>query len=266
MKNMISKLFYKRNAPAALLLALGVLLFLGLACGQKTPPPSQYVGVWTSDEGTLVTIRSDGSGDYKSGGTSVTNGSVAVDEGAKTLKITFASMGPSFTIDKPPSGGQMTLSGVVFKKSGGGSDTKTDSSPDTKSDDSRSTVPSDEKLQNLTKATMNDFSDAVQAGDFTDFHKKIAKVWRDDTSPDDLLTSFKGFVDDKEHYNFKKAISSLNATYSPAPSMDKVRGLDALIVNGYYPTKPMRANFELKYTMDEGAWKLIGIRIKTSNE
>lgn len=80
-----------------------------------------------------------------------------------------------------------------------------------------------------------------------------------------MLTAFKIFVDNKADYNFKKAVSPLDATFTPAPAIEKVSGLDALIVKGYYPTKPQRANFELKYTMDDGSWKLIGINIKASN-
>mgnify|MGYP005606224727 FL=1 len=79
-----------------------------------------------------------------------------------------------------------------------------------------------------------------------------------------MKDSFKAFVENKENYNFKKAVSPMDATFEPAPVIDKVAGLDALIVKGYYPTKPERANFELKYTMDDGSWKLIGINIKTT--
>lgn len=238
------------------------LLVVGLACGSSTPPPAQYVGVWTSGDGTILTIRSDGGADYKSGNSSVSGGSAVVDEAAKTLKISLAGLGPTFKIDKPPTGSEMTLDGIVFKKNGGGSDTKSDS----KTSDAKPEIPSNEKLQTLVKTTFLDFGDAVQTGDFSDFHKKVAKVWRDDSSPEKLAEAFKTFVDEKEDYNFKKAVTPMDATFTPAPTLDKVAGLDALIVKGYYPTKPQRANFELKYTMDDGSWKLIGINIKTTSE
>lgn len=240
-----------------LVISLVILAAIGLACGSKTPPPAAYVGVWTGADGTLVTIRADGSGDYKSGSSSVSGGSVTVDEAGKTLKITFASMGPTFKIDKAPTASEMTLDGVVFRKTGGSdtkSDTKTDSKPE---------IPSNDKLQTLVKATFLDFGDAVQSEDFSDFHKKIAKVWRDSSTPEELNEAFKTFTDNKEDYDFKKAVSPLDATFSPSPSIEKVRDLDALVVKGYYPTKPQRADFELKYTMEDGTWKLIGINIKT---
>lgn len=246
-----------------LVIAAVFVLIVGLACGKSTPPPSQYVGVWKAADGTLITIRSDGGADYKSGSSSVSGGSVTVDEAAKTLKISLASLGPTFKIDKAPTGSEMTLDGIVFKKDGGSSSSTTS---DTKSSDAKPEIPSNDKLQTLVKSTFLDFSDAVQSGDFTDFHKKAAKVWRDDASADELAEAFKPFVDDKENYNFKRAVSPMDAVFSPAPSIEKVAGLDALVVKGYYPTKPARANFELKYTMDDGTWKLIGINVKTTKE
>lgn len=158
-----------------MIIATVAIMIVGLACGSSTPPPPQYVGAWTGDDGTLITIRGDGSGDYISGASKVTGGSVTIDEAAKTLKVTLASLGPTYTIDKAPAGNQMTLSGVVFRKNGSGSDTKTsDTTPE---------IPSNDKLQTLVKTTFLDFSDAVQSGDFDDFHRKAATVWREDSSP-----------------------------------------------------------------------------------
>jgi hypothetical protein len=147
---------------------------------------------------------------------------------------------------------------------GDNSNTASNSKSDTKS--SKSAIPAEDKLQTLAKTTMMDFSDAVQEGDFDDFYKKISKAWQDQTTPADLLDSFKVFVQQKEDYNFKKAIAPLDATLSPPPSIQQVAGLDALVLSGYYPTKPERANFELKYVLEDGNWKLIGVHIKTNRE
>lgn len=238
-----------------LIFAIVALMLVALACGSSTPPPAQYVGTWVGDDGTRLNIRADGSGDYFSGSSKVTGGSVTIDEAAKTLKITLATLGPTYKIDKAPTGNSMTLDGVVFKKSGGGSEMK--------ESEEKAEIPSEEKLQTLVKTTFLDFGDAIQSGDFSDFHKKAASVWRDESSPEEMLDAFKVFVDNKNDYNFKRAVTPLDATLSPAPTLEKVKGLDALVVKGYYPTKPLRANFELKYVMDDGTWKLIGINIKT---
>lgn len=250
----------KRNITISII-AVCALLAIGLACGggpkaedEKDAGP-EFVGTWTAADGSFITIRSDASADYKIGGTSVTGGVAKVSEKEKTLRIAMLGMGSPMKIDKAPANGEMTIDGIVYKKAGGGSTSTSDAKPE---------VPGNDKLQTLVKTTFLDFGDAVQAGDFTDFHKKIAKVWRDSSTPAEMKDSFRAFVENKENYNFKKAVSPMDATFEPAPVIDKVAGLDALIVKGYYPTKPERANFELKYTMDDGSWKLIGINIKTT--
>jgi hypothetical protein len=253
----------KAQSSTSFLMSLAALLLVGLACGSKTPPPQQYVGVWTGEDGTSITIQGDGSADYRSGSSSINGGSVTIDESAKTLKVSFASMGPTFTIDKAPAGDRMTLSGVVFKRMGGG-DSK-DADKNDKDKNVAAQVPSEEKLQTLVKTTLFDFGDAVQEGDFTDFHKKIAEVWRDETSPEELNKAFAPFIEKKEIYNFKKGIAPLDAKFSPVPAIEKVADLDALVVRGVYPTKPQQTQFELKYTQEDDQWKLIGINVKVKN-
>lgn len=256
----MSKPFLSNNVT--LVVAIAALIAVGLACGGGSgkPAPAEYVGFWTGADGATITIRTDGGADYKSGNgnSTVSGGSFVMAEDGKSFKIAFASFGPSFQIDKAPSGGQMTLDGIVFKSSGGGSTSSstTDAKPE---------VPSKEKLQTLVKTTFLDFGDAIQGEDFTDFHKKVAKVWRDSTSPEEMDEAFKTFTEKKNIYNFNKAVAPLDATFSPEPSIEKVSGLDALMVKGHYPTKPQQANFELKYTMDDGNWKLIGINVTVGN-
>ncbi|MEQ1923503.1 MAG: hypothetical protein ABL952_13440, partial [Pyrinomonadaceae bacterium] len=126
--------------------------------------------------------------------------------------------------------------------------------------------PSNDKLQTLVKTTMLDFNDAIQSGDFTDFHKKTAKVWRDTSSPEDMKEAFKTMVDNKASFDLKKAISSLDATFSPAPSIGKTADIDAVLVKGSYPTKPKTLNFDLKYAMDDGTLKLVGINLETKGQ
>lgn len=122
MKAITTKNLLTKN-KFTVMIGLLALVIAGLACGSSTPPPPQYVGVWTGADGALITIRADGGADYKSGGTSVTGGSVTIDEAAKTLKIGLAGLGPTFKIDKAPSGNEMTLDGNLYKKGGGSSST-----------------------------------------------------------------------------------------------------------------------------------------------
>jgi len=264
MKNSTAKAVASHNAITSLLLVFGIFFVVGFACNSGSKPlASEYVGAWTGSDGSSITLRADATGDYKSGGTSVSGGAVEVDDAHKELTIKLVGIGPTLKIDKSPANGQMTLDGIVYRRSGGSSDSETKS--DTRST-SRSAIPEEAKLQTLAKTTFMDFSDAVQAGDFEDFHKKVAKAWQEQTTPEEMAESFKVFVDNKEDYNFKKAVAPLDATFSPAPSIQQVAGMDGLVLKGYYPTKPERANFEFKYTNEDGNWRLIGIHIKTSRE
>lgn len=244
----------------SLSIILIALLAVGIACGggskstdEKQAGPA-FVGAWAAADGSTITIRLDGGADYKIGGSSVSGGTALVSEKDNTLRIALLGMGSPMKIDKAPANGEMTIDGVVYKKGGGS----------TSSSNVKSEIPSKDKLQTLVKTTFLDFNDAVQGGDFTDFHNKIAKVWRDSSTPEKLGDAFKSFTDDKENYNFKRAVSPLDAVFTPDPVIEKVSEMDALIVKGYYPTKPARANFELKYVMDDGSWKLIGINVKTT--
>lgn len=249
----------KSNFTASILV-LFALMVVGLACtGEKKPAPPEYVGTWIATDDSKLTIRADGGCDYQSGNgnTTVTGGNFELAEDGKSFKTGFVGIGPSFKIDKAPSNGEMTLDGIVYKKSGGSTSASTsDVKPD---------IPSKDKLQTLVKTSFMDFGDAVQGEDFTDFHAKVAKVWRDSSTPEKLEEAFKTFTNNKENYNFKRAIATLDAELSPESKIEKVQGLDALIVKGKYETKPV-SNFELKYVMDDGTWKLIGINVQVGRE
>ena len=254
----------KRNL-FTITLAIAAFLVVGIACGgsgsgsteNEKPAGPDYVGVWTAADGSTITIRANGGADYKIGGTTVNGGSAMVDDKAKTLRVTMLGMGSPMKIDKAPANGEMTIDGLVYKRAGGSSTTSSDVKPE---------VPSKDKLQTLVKTSFLDFGDAVQGEDFSDFHKKTAKVWRDTSTPEKLDEAFKVFTEKKENYNFNKAVAPLDAEFSPEPKIENVQGMDALVVKGTYPTKPQKAFFEFKYVMDDGSWKLISIDVHVGNK
>lgn len=58
----------------------------------KSPPvkltfPKSYLGKWQSKDGTSITIREDGKGDFHSKDTDVSGGTLVIDEKKKILKI-----------------------------------------------------------------------------------------------------------------------------------------------------------------------------------
>ena len=105
---------------ATVFLVLCTLMGIGLACSKSAadakPAGPEFVGAWSAKDGSTITIRSDGSADYKTGGSSVTGGKAEVSESEKTLKISVLGVGSTMKIDKAPSGDEMTLDGIVYRK------------------------------------------------------------------------------------------------------------------------------------------------------
>jgi len=109
-----------KNNFFLLVAALAAVVFAGIACSggaaDAKPAGPEFVGAWSAKDGSTITIRSDGSADYKSGSTSVSGGKAEVSEQEKTLRISLLGIGPKLKIDKPPSNDEMTLDGVVYRK------------------------------------------------------------------------------------------------------------------------------------------------------
>ena len=284
MKNLMRELIYGRGAKASMFFVFGILMFIGLGCfgsgkssSSATVPPA-YFGDWKGSDGSTISIRGDGKGDYKSGGTSVDGGSVEIDDAKKELSITFFGIGPSLKIDSPPSGDEMKLGGVIYKRSGGSTTadtkktvvdtTKTSESPakktiTEKADAKKGEIPSDEELQEIVKESLLDFNDAVKEGDFTDFHGKISKTWQKQTTPEAFNTAFSEFITRKLDIS---DIGSMEADFSPAASIDKSQGVKVLLVNGKYDTSPNPTRFDMKYIADGSIWKLLAIRVDTRKQ
>ena len=110
MRNFLHKTIFGKDLRLTAFLAVGLLIFVGLGCfgagrsGSSAPVPEAYFGSWTGQDGSTLTIRGDGKGDYKSGGTTVNGGTVGIDDAKKELSITFIGIGPTMKIDSPPSG------------------------------------------------------------------------------------------------------------------------------------------------------------------
>ncbi len=281
MKNLMREIIFGRGAKASLLFVFGILMFVGLGCfGGKSSSsktvPSEYFGDWKGSDGSTISIRGDGKGDYKSGGTTVDGGTVEIDDAKKELSITFFSIGPTLKIDSPPSGNEMKLGGVVYKK-GGGSTTTTDTkkpvadtSPTTKespvkntfdkADAKKGVMPSDGEMQEIVKESLTDFNDAVKQGDFADFHDKISATWKKQVTPEQFNTAFSEFIQKKLDIS---EIRSMEADFSPAPSIDKSQGVSILKVVGQYDTSPNPTRFDMKYVPDGSDWKLLSIRVDT---
>lgn len=285
MKNLMREFIYGRNSKTSAFLVIGIFLLVGLGCfgkssSSKAVPPA-YLGDWTAQDGTTLSIRSDGKGDYHAGSTKVDGGTVEVDEAAKKISVTFIGIGPTLRIDSPPSGDEMKLDGVIYKRSSGfttsekkplstdtdktDKDVKTDkstpNSSDEKADASKGEIPSEDELQEMSQKTLIDFNDAIEQEDFTDFFQTISKLWQRQSSPAKLKETFQPFIDKKVNIG---AVRTMEANFTSKPRVDDSKGFKELIVEGRYDISPYPAKFQLKYTPQGKDWKLTGISVDTT--
>ena len=104
MKRLINQLVANKNnkITISILFAIFALIVLGCSGGSKTPMkplPSEFVGSWTGSDGSTISIRGDGSGDYHSGNFKVEGGKAEMSEDGKSLSITFFGIGKTLKID-----------------------------------------------------------------------------------------------------------------------------------------------------------------------
>ncbi|MDQ2731155.1 MAG: hypothetical protein M3Y56_05810 [Armatimonadota bacterium] len=109
----------------------------------------------------------------------------------------------------------------------------------------------------MTKNTLLDFGAAVHAKDFTRFHSHLAAVTQKHVSPAMLAEHFKVFMD--QGIDPTGAIRTLKPVFTPDPV---ITGKGELVVQGYYPSKPLRLSFKLYYQSEANAWKLSGADLK----
>ena len=119
-------------------------------------------------------------------------------------------------------------------------------------------APSDEDLQRLMKTTMLDFDKAIQDQDFSEFHKRISKLWQKQITPKKLDETFKPFMLGKFDLS---SIRKMDAEITMGPNMKSSRLVTSMEVNGTYPTSPRSTNVRLKYIEENGLWKLFGINV-----
>jgi hypothetical protein len=140
-------------------------------------------------------------------------------------------------------------------------DTKT-KVPTKKADASKGEMPADDELQYLAKTSLLDFNDAIQKADFSSFHSNLSKTWQKQITAEKFKQEFQAFIDKGVDIS---AISSEEASFSPAPSIDKAGGVKMLVMKGSYDISPSPTTFELKYVPEGKEWKLFGIDVRTKS-
>jgi len=121
----------------------------------------------------------------------------------------------------------------------------------------QSRVPGELALEALVKAMLLSFNDANVTRNYTVFHAKLSKPFRQQFTPEKLQETFKTFAEKDIDFDI---IGAYKPVYDPAP---KVGGDGRLLVGGYFPTEPVRVVFDMQFIPSDGEWKLISINVKT---
>lgn len=116
-------------------------------------------------------------------------------------------------------------------------------------------VPGPRALEALVKSSLLTLNDAIVTGNFTVFHAKLSKPFRQQYTAEQLAETFKSFVEKNIDYD---VIAAFAPTYEPAPAVD---GDGKLLVKGYFLTEPRRVFFDLKFIPSDGEWKLLGVDV-----
>jgi hypothetical protein len=107
----------------------------------------------------------------------------------------------------------------------------------------------------LVKVSLLTFNDANLTGNYSVFHARLAKPFRDKYPPEQLAAGFKVFRDQKIDLD-------LVAAMQPIPVEDaKVDDRGVLRMKGYFGTQPSRVNYDLQFIMSDGEWKLFHITV-----
>ena len=116
-------------------------------------------------------------------------------------------------------------------------------------------VPSERALEALVKSSLLSFNDANVTGNYTVFHAKLSKPFRDQFPVEKLEKTFQEFRD--KHVDFD-VIAAFKPTYDPPA---RIGDNGVLEVKGWFPTEPSRLYFSLEFIPSDGEWKLIGIKV-----
>ena len=117
-------------------------------------------------------------------------------------------------------------------------------------------VPAELALEALVKASLLSFNDANVTGNYTVFHDRLSKPFREQFSPARLKETFKDFSE--KHIDIH-VVAAFKPTYVEPPRIDPD---GKLRVKGYFPTEPVRVNFELDFIPSDAEWRLVLIPVK----
>jgi hypothetical protein len=116
-------------------------------------------------------------------------------------------------------------------------------------------MPSPFVQEVLVKSILVTLNDAVAADNFTVFHAKISKPFREQFPPEKLRAIFKDLVE--KHAVFDAVVASPIVSDEGA----KIDEQGVLRLKGHFDTAPKKVKYQLGFITSDGQWKLSGVTI-----
>ena len=218
-----------------------------------------YVGDWLGADGSKIAIWKDGAGSFDIGYKRVVGGVAILDEEKMTLEISgLLGMTKTWRVNSAPQGEEMTLDGILYHHTSGFDPaTWKDSSTVANSMTQRETAPLPTVMEQREMAgrTMRSLAVGIREDDFSELYESVSELWSDEISAGDMEDAFRPFID---------AHADLGALARLVPTLDPpaTLGYDGLLrLAGSYATTPDRTDFSITYVVEDGVWKLRGIRV-----
>jgi hypothetical protein len=121
-------------------------------------------------------------------------------------------------------------------------------------------LPNDNEQEILVKATLMTFNDANLTGNYSVLYDKASKVFRSQVTSEKLSEAFKVFRSNKIN------IESIVADEIDSSKAPKIDDNGILLLQGRFKDDEKKIRFDLKFVLEDGAWKILGLNVKYKEE
>ncbi len=143
--------------------------------------------------------------------------------------------------------------------------TSNDTDPDTyrDPDGADGSLPSAAAIDSLIQDTMEDFTKAIDTGDFSEIYEKASPDFQTSYTEAEMKNAFKVFSDQRGRVvPILKKTRGMKLETTKEPSVRTEKSLSILVVDGKFSTKPLPVRLENEYVFRGGEWKLLKLIVK----
>lgn len=116
------------------------------------------------------------------------------------------------------------------------------------------TIPPESEVRQMVADSISLFAVAVNKGSFVEFHAKIADIWKQQITAEELNAAFREFIEKKIDLT---RVARMEAHLDRRPALEDT---GMLRVEGYFESQPV-THFNLGYLREEGEWRLASISV-----